>query len=101
MRTRGRLRLLDLLLAQRFIRVDDEQEAQQHAVRAQRDAQPRPGPDPLIGGQPHRTLRLFDVAPEIFDVLDTDADAQEILGDDGALGGVAGAAFERALVLWM
>ena len=61
---RGRLRLLDLLLAQRLIGVDDEQEAQQHVVRPQRDAQPRPRADPLVGGQPHRALRLFDAERE-------------------------------------
>ena len=62
--SRGRPRLLDLVLAQRLFRVDDEQEAQQHAVRAQRDAQPRLRADPLVGGQPHRALRLFDAERE-------------------------------------
>ena len=61
---RGRLRLLDLLVAQRLVGVDDEQEAQQHVVRPQRDAQPRPRADLLVGGQPHRALRPLDAERE-------------------------------------
>ena len=40
---------------------------------------------------------LLKVCPQVFDVFAADADAEQIVGHDAALGGVAGAALERRL----
>src|SRR3954463_14098608 len=58
---------------------------------------PQSRPASGLRSRPARLERLFEVVPEIVDVLAADADAQEVLGDDLALGGVAGASLERAL----
>src|SRR4051794_3544782 len=41
--------------------------------------------------------RLLQVCPQVFDVFAADADTQQIIGDDAALGGIARAALERRL----
>src|SRR4051794_26507272 len=40
---------------------------------------------------------LLEVGPEVLDVLAADADAQQVVGNDGAFGRVAGAPLERRL----
>ena len=74
-------------------------------VRATQGRDPQTGPGPprrarrlaLREDAGRARQRLLQVGPQVLDVLAPDADAQEVLGHDAALGGVAGAALQRRL----
>src|SRR5215210_6829638 len=51
-------------------------------------------PSPVVSGARER---LLQVCPQVFDVFAADANAQQIVGDDAALGGIAGATLQRRL----